>query len=204
MGALLDRRVVSAEEMQRWPVDRARSGEKRWAESTWGTGPLEGPRRLFYNWNTWPCRIVFEVTASGALARGEAEWRRSSLSMRMTGLKLVSARTGTQITDARVTRFDQAAVGIEFNPVDGPGTYHLYFGAHEDRCFAPSQSWLDHASSLSAMPIVAMPACIEARCEKDGFDAMEIVALTDEVDALLAREAGSTYLIFPEDRDRSI
>ncbi|HIJ74633.1 MAG TPA: hypothetical protein HPP83_11085, partial [Candidatus Hydrogenedentes bacterium] len=39
---MIERTIVSQEEMDRWPVDRARSGEKCWAESTWGTGPLDG------------------------------------------------------------------------------------------------------------------------------------------------------------------
>jgi len=142
MSTLLEHRIVSAEEMARWPVDRAQSGEKRWAESTWGTGPLEGDRRALYNWNIWPCRIVFEVKQAAAVARGEALWRRSRLSVRMKGLKLLSAATGAVVSDAQVLRYDQGGVALAFRPVDGPGLYHLYYGAHEDILFEPGQEWL--------------------------------------------------------------
>ncbi|MCE9591825.1 MAG: DUF6067 family protein [Planctomycetes bacterium] len=202
MAELLEHRVVSPEEMKLWPVDRARSGEKRWAESTWGTGPLDGDRRLFYNWNTWPCRVVFEVTQAGPVARGEAQWRRSKLSIRMKGLKLISTATGAVITDARVLRYDQGGVEIEFKPVDGPGLYYLYYAAYEDALFTPSEEWLHQASNTK--PVEARPLRIEARCSIDDFDAMETIALPLEVDGLLTRFPQSPYLLFPEDRDRPI
>lgn len=202
MNTLLEHRIVSAEEMARWPVDRAQSGEKRWAESTWGTGPREGDRRLLFNWNVWPCRIVFEVKQAAAAARGEALWRRSRLSIRMKGLKLLSAATGTEVRDVQVLRYDQGGVALTFRPVDGPGLYHLYYGAHEDILFAPDPEWLRGMSAGVAAD--ATPLRIEARCAMDDFDAMETVALPDEVEGLLARFPDAPYLVFPEDRDRPI
>jgi hypothetical protein len=199
---LLEHRVVSVEEMNAWPVDRARSGEKRWAETTWGTGPMEGPRRLFYNWNTWPCRVVFEVAEDGPVARGEAVWRRSELSVRMKGLKLLSARTGKEVTDARIVRYDQERVVVEFRPEAGPGLYHLYYGAYESSLFSASDEWLKDAET--ATPVAARALRIEARCKADDFDPMETVALACEIDRLLARSPGQPYLVFPEDRDRPI
>lgn len=202
MARLLEHRIVSPEEMKLWPVDRARSGEKRWAESTWGTGPLEGNRRLLYNWNIWPCRIVFEVTQPGPVAHGEALWRRSKLSIRMKGLKLISAATGVAVTDARVLRYDQAGIALEFRPVDGPGVYYLYYAAHEDIVFAPTAEWLRDVSS--AKTVDAAPLRIEARCAIDDFDTMETIALPAEIDGLLTRFPDAPYLLFPEDRDRPI
>jgi len=202
VDSLLEHVIAEAEERARWPVDRAKSGEKRWAESTWGTGPLEGDRRLLYNWNLWPCRIVFEVKGVAAVVRGEAQWRRSRLSIRMKGLKLLSATTGKVVTDAQVLRYDQAGVALVFRPVDGPGLYHLYYGAHEDVLFDPGREWRRDASAVGALD--ATPLRIEARCAIDDFDAMETIALPDEVEGLLARFPDAPYLVFPEDRDRPI
>ena len=202
---LLQRVVVSQDEMDRWPVDRPRSGEQQWAESTWGTGPLEGPDRRLFNWNVWPCRVVFRVDESQAAApvlRGEAEWRRSSLSIRMKGLKLV-APDGQLINDARLVHYDQARVVIDFRPAAGPGSYHLYYAAHEQVCFEPAESWLTQAEQ-AVEPPQADPLRIEARCAIEAFDDMEVIALAGEVEDLLAKYPESPYLVFPEDRDRSI
>ena len=202
MLPLLEHRIVTQDEMDRWPVDRARSGEKCWAETTWGSGPLEpdAPRKLLYNWNTWPCRIVIEAPSGASVVRASAAWRRSKLSIRMKGLKLLSAKTGREIADARVVRFDQEGVVVEFDPVDGAGEYHLYYGAHERVCFSPTADWTALADRGASE---ARAVRIEARCKAEDFDAMETVALPAEVDALLARHAGE-YLVFPEDRDRVI
>jgi len=148
---------------------------------------------------------VFKVgpTATGAdVVRGEVEWRRSSLSVRMKGLKLISADTGEPITDARVVKYDQEGAVIDFRPAAGPGVYHLYYGAHEPACFDPSEAWL--AVTEAAQPSLADALRIEARCDIDAFDEMELIALPGEVAALLERYPDEPYLVFPEDRDRSI
>ena len=45
---------------------------------------------------------------------------------------------------------------------------------------------------------------IEARNANDDFDAMEQIALADEMAALCRRHSGVPYLVFPEDRNRPI
>jgi len=198
---MLEHVVVSQAEMDAWPVDQQRSGEKRWAEIAWG-GDKPGRRKLF-NWNIWPCRIVFAVSRAGDVARGEAVWRRSSRSIRMKGLKLLSAATKEEIADARLLHYDQERVVIEFRPVAGPGVYHLYYGAAEPAFFEPSRSWL-LAAETSVAPVAAAAKRIEARCALDSFYPMETIALKSEVDDLLARFPCASYLVFPEDRDHPI
>ena len=197
----LAHRVVSREEMAAWPVDRKRSGEKMWAETTWG-GDTPGRPKLF-NWNIWPCRIVFQVGEAGDVARGEAVWRRSARSIRMKGLKLLSAATGEEIADARLVRCDQERVAVDFRPVSGPGAYHLYYGACEPVLFRPSEQWLERAEGCDR-PVPAMAVRVEARCALDCFHPMETIALHDEVDELLSRFPDAPCLVFPEDRDRPI
>ena len=199
---LLERCVVSQQEMDLWPVDNARCGEKRWAEVAWGAGPKEGPRRFLFNYNTWPCRVVFDVARPCEVARGEACWRRSKLSIRMKGLKLLPAATGEEIKDAILVGYDQAHVVVEFHPSAGPGLYYLYYGACESVLFEPSEEFKRKAATGKAAAAKALR--IEARCRGDAFDAMEIVALDDELAELLARHPEAPYLVFPEDRDRPI
>jgi hypothetical protein len=188
--------------MDAWPVDKARSGAKCWAETTWGSGPKEGPRRLFYNYNTWPCRIVFEVPRACDVARGEAAWRRSKLSIRMQGLKLLPAAGGEEVKDAILVRYDQERVIVDFRPTAGPGLYHLYYGAYECALFEPSEEFKRCAAA--DQPALARPLRIEARCRVDAFDDMEVTAVKQEVEDLLSRHPQAPYLVFPEDRDRPI
>ena len=139
-AALIERRIVSQEEMDRWPVDRARSGEKRWAETTWGTGPLEGPHRNLFDWNTWPCRVVFEVddaAAASPVIRGHVEWRRSGLSIRMKGLKLVAAATGEEIADARVVDYGQSEGSGGVSSGGGAGFVLLVLWGRRGGVFSP-------------------------------------------------------------------
>ncbi len=199
---LLEHRVVSREEMDAWPVDASRDGQKRWAEVAWGFGPKEGPKRLMFNHNTWPFRVIFEVTGACEVARGEAFWRRSKLSIRMKGLKLLPAAGGEEIKDAALVHYDQDRVVVDFRPTAGPGLYYLYYGACEAAMFAPGEEFKRQAAGGAARPAKALR--IEARCKGDAFDAMETIALEDETQALLAGHPKAAYMVFPEDRDRPI
>ena len=193
--------VVTQEEMDVWPVDKARSGEKLWAETTWG-GDRPGIRKLF-NWNIWPCRVVFQVDSDTEAVHGEAVWRRSGLSIRMRGLKLLSAKSGVEILDVRVITYDQERIVLDFRPVDGPGIYYLYYGAYERWCFEPSADW-PAVADRCAREHSAVAERIEARCELDNFHPMETIALNSELQELSRRHSGEPYLLFPEDRDRPI
>lgn len=198
---LLEYRVVAQDEMDRWPMDHKRSGEKLWAETTWGSDEPGKPK--YYNWNTWPGRVVFRVSEKGAVARAEASWRRSLLSVRLKGLKMVDAQTGLEIPDALLIRCDAEHVTVEFRPVSGPGVYYLYYGAEEPPVFAPSDVW-SNTVRVTSMSVPAVAERIEARCALDGFWPMEVPALRAETNALLSGFPAAAYLVFPEDRGRSI
>jgi len=195
MDNTLEYRVASREEMLAWPVDRDDPPPRTWTSIAW-------PGDQSFHANIWPNRIIFAVSEQGAVARAEAVWRRSGRSIRMRGLKIIVAATGETISDAAVGRYDQERIIVDFRPVAGPGRYYLYFGAAGEPRFAPSEEWLDQLKTSA--PVSAVPRMVEARCRLDSFAPMEIIALPEEVAALLARYPDSPYLIFPEDRDRSI
>jgi len=201
MPDILQHVVVSPGEMARWPVDRKRSGDKLWAETTWG-GDAPGRPKLF-NWNIWPCRVVFEVKNAADVVRGEAVWRRSGRSIRLQGLKLLSAADFKEVPDARVVECSGERVVVDFRPAAGPGLYHLYYGAAEPVLFQPSPEWTKQAASGEPKSR-AGALRIETRCALESFHPMETIALRSESDALLARYPGKPYLVFPEDRDRPV
>lgn len=198
---LLEYCVVSPEEMAAWPVDRKTTGEKLWAETTWG-GDAPGRPKLF-NWNIWPSRVVFQVDSAAEVVRGEALWRRSARAIRQKGLKLLSAATNERIADVRLAHYDQERVAINFRPVTGPGIYHLYYGATEPPLFEPDPAWRSKAESVTDIPL-ARAVRIEERCALDGFFPMETIALRAEVERLLKSHPDAAYLVFPEDRNRPI
>jgi len=195
LNTVLDYRVVSREEMLAWPVDRDEAPPQTWTSVAW-------PGDQLFHANIWPNRIVFEVSEEGEVARAEAVWRRSGRSIRFRGMKLIAADTGEVIKDAVVVRYDQERIVIDFRPVAGLGRYDLYFGAVGEPRFAPSEEWLRQLPAKT--PVMAVPQVVEARCRLDSFAPMEIIALPEEVEALLANHPGAPYLVFPEDRDRSI
>lgn len=192
--------TVSWAEMDKWPVDRKKSGEKLWAETTWG-GDTPEARKLF-NWNVWPDRVVFRVSSDSDVARGEVYWRRSALSIRQKGLKIVSMKSGELIEDARLVEYNGDKAIVDFRPVSGSGIYYLYYGASEDVLFNPSSDWLKKADSVK--PAVAKPEKIEARCDLDSFWPMETVPLKSETGKFLKEFSEASYLVFPQDRDNSI
>ena len=184
-------------------MDRKRTQATTWSEVAWGGDSEERPK--LFNWNIWPNRVVFRVDVSlgTEVVRGEAYWRRSSLSIRVKGLKLLCADSGEMVSDARLVHYDQERVVVDFRPVAGSGIYYLYYGAAEDVLLDPSQEWLDALSSAQGPPR-AVAERIEARCLLDSFYPMELVALKAEVEALRGAFPEATYLVFPEDRDRPI
>ena len=193
-NTLLECRVASREDMLAWPVDRDDPLGATWTMVAWGGDQL-------FHANIWPNRVVFQVAEAGAVARMEAVWRRSARSVRLRGLKIVHAESGEVIRDAIVVRYDQERVIVDFHPAAGAGRYDLYFGAAGEPRFAPSDDWLAQpASEWTA----AVPQYVEARCRLDSFAPMEIIALPHEVEELLARYPDAAYLVFPEDRNRSI
>ena len=197
---LLEQRVVSEDEMRAWRLDRRRSGQQRWSEIAWGDSDQD-PRP--FNLNTWPCRIVFSVPRPARVVRAECWWRRSRLSIRLKGLKLIGQQSGGLVTDARLVHYDQERVVVDFRPASGPGVYYLYYGAREEPYFKPSPAWLALAEKAKR-PLRVQAEAVEARCPLDRFDAMETIATCAELRALLARHPQAPYLVFAEDRDLPI
>ncbi len=195
MHAIIPFGVATKEAFNEWPVDRVRSGVRRWAETTWGGDTPDRPK--LFNWNIWPARVVIEVSVAAPLVRCEVVWRRSARSIRQRGLKLIGAARNTAVTRARVVQYGQERVVLDFEPVEGAGRYYLYYGAWEVFCFDPPAG--DEPPLGSAVAVR-----IEARCELDRFYPMETIALSDEIESLLARQPAADYLVFPEDRDHPI
>ena len=203
---LLPHRVVSREEMDVWPVDQRRDGEKLNGELSFGSDKYRDGKLIYrnlFNYNLWPNRIVFSVGEEAEVVRAEAFWRRSRLVHRFDGLKLLSARTGKEIRDARLVGYSQERIVFDFHPIDGPGQYYLYHGSREPVLFDPSETWLAKADSLENPPAARVEG-VEARCQIDSFFPMETVALKSEVTQLDSMFPNAPYLVFPQDRDHSI
>lgn len=193
---LLPYQVVSPEQKNAWPIEYKQSGPRMWSEIAW---PGQG---LEFNYYIWPQRVVFTVSQKGNVARATAFWRRSALSIRIDGMKLLSAASGKEISNARVLDYNQEKIDLEFEPVDGPGTYLLYFEAIKSTAFNPSTEWLEQAQTGPA--VTAQAERIEVRNLLDDPFPMEIIALPQELQQLMDSAPDADYLVFPQDRNPSI
>ncbi len=158
------------------------------------------------------------------------EWRRRDPNPEAKAIVVYDAETGEQITNVAVVAINQVYGDIIFQPEKETSKYHLYYlpwtldgGANNafkpetyTRYLSPAdtadEAWLKEIGftdaesfkpKLATLPRVSLVE-IQARTEFDRFDPMEVIATPDEVEALLARHPDRGYLLFPEDRTRSI
>ena len=141
-------------------------------------------------------------------------WRRRDRDPERKQILVMDAATGQRITNVARLHLDRFEGALAFQPQTAPGDYFVYYLP-----FVPEPNWgsynhdylppLETAASdwkarlpadTEGLPRAAMVR-LEARTEFDSFYPMEVVATSEETQAMLARSAAeSAYLLFPEDR----
>ena len=187
--------------------------EPVWDTAAWDAASLGNHRAV----------VVAEV--AGDAVRVPIAWRRRDPHPEQRDLIVVAAATGARV--ANVARIDigQEQGEIAFEPIAGPGEYDVYYlpFTSTGRRNYPTVSY--PASTATAggdwlarndLAPAAIPggawrrlpearvAAIQAVDPFDSYAPMEVIASRQEVQALFARHPGSPYLLFPEDRTRSI
>lgn len=164
-------------------------------------------------------RAVVAVDDPAEAVRVRVPWRRRDPSPETTGLTVVSARSGDEVRNVLRTHVGRDQGVLAFEPVDGPGTYWVYYLPYtgttrsyyprtewagvEDTADPGWLAWVDGALRAGQVP-EARAVALETTDAFDAFTPMEAVASPDEVAGLLSGHPDARMLVFAEDRDSPI
>ena len=169
-------------------------------------------------------RAVVRVGAAGDAVRVHLDWRRRDRDPERKRIVVVSAATGTRVTNSVAAQVTREAGDVVFQ-AGASGDYWVYWMPYQGTfrsnypriTYRPPDStaaaeWLTRnqltAEGLRAGAWRALPEAtvveFQAVDSMSGRWPMEIVATEAETRGLLERHPANTYLLFPEDRTRPI
>lgn len=185
-------------------------------------------------WNVaaqpWPealgnhrARVQVEQKADAVKVR--LSWRRRDHEPERKNVVIVDLATAQPIRNVARVNINRDFGDLVFQPATAPGEYGIYYlpCKHTGSSYFPNTvyeapadtaepAWRERngltPAALAEGRWRQLPSAkvveFQARSEFDRFDPMETIATADEVQALLARNPDSAYLLFPEDRRFSI
>jgi hypothetical protein len=170
-------------------------------------------------------RAVVRVGAAADAVRLHIPWRRRDEHPEAKRVVVVAAATGQRVANAVAVTVTREAGDVIFQPAAGPGDYWVYWMPYQGTfrsnypriTYRPPDStataeWLTR-NRLGAAPPTgdtwrALPeaqvVAIEAADSMSAMWPMEVIATAEETRSLLDQHPGAAYLLFPEDRTRSI
>jgi hypothetical protein len=152
-------------------------------------------------------------------------WRRRDQHPELKRIVVVAAATGERVANVARIELTREAGDVVFQPVAGPGDYWLYwmpyqgtFRSNYPRITYRTQDSTASAEWLSRHQLTgdglrtgawrtlpeAQVVAFQAVDSMSTMWPMEVIATAEETRALLARHPDAPYLLFPEDRTRSI
>ncbi len=157
-------------------------------------------------------RAIVVYNGNGKLARVVIPWRRHDNEPQEKRIIVQDAKTGSKITNVKTRIINNETGELLFEPVSGKGSYYVYYMPYknEGRSNYPkgvylkaentaAESWLQ---SLQAdIPVNTFVQEIQAINDFNSFYPMELIATAAEVSALVDKNAGSNFLVFPEERN---
>ncbi|MFI5235064.1 MAG: glycoside hydrolase domain-containing protein [Gemmatimonadales bacterium] len=169
-------------------------------------------------------RAVVHVDQPAAAVRVHLPWRRRDYHPELKRVEVVTS-AGARVLNAAAPVVTREAGDVVFQPVDGPGDYDVYYMPYQGsfRSNYPkityrrpdataSAAWLSasgvDSAGLASGQWRSLPEAVVI--EFDDVDSlnsvypMEVIATAAETAALRAAHATASYLLFPEDRTRSI
>ncbi|MGD0783363.1 MAG: glycoside hydrolase domain-containing protein, partial [Candidatus Aminicenantales bacterium] len=169
-------------------------------------------------------RAVVRVEAPAEAVRVRIPWRRRDAAPEKKAVFVRNARTGAKVDNVTPLAITREYGEFVFQPSAGAGEYDFYYmpyrlGASRNypqvRYIEPErtadEAWLKRLGlSNGGAPAAAraLPAAkfvgLQAVDDFDAFPPMELIATAAETEALLKKSSGEAFLLFPEDRRRSI
>ena len=170
-------------------------------------------------------RAVVRVATPADAVRAHLDWRRRDRDPDGKLVLVVAAGTGERVANAIRATISREHGDVVFQPAAGPGEYWIYWMPYQGTfrssypriAYRPQDStaapeWLARnqltAEGLSSGAWRSLPEAqvveFQAVDSISNMWPMEVIATAEEARALLARHPGAAYLLFPEDRTRSI
>ena len=147
------------------------------------------------------------VTAAGEVAKVIIPWRRRDHNPQDKGI-VVFAESGRQVKNVLPGTITRASGEVYFEPIDGPGTYYIYYLKYVSTgranyptvtypSFQPTATtdWLNKLKSANPAQVIS----IQAIDGFNGFYPMEAIATESEAQGLASGHNGN-FMVFPEDR----
>jgi hypothetical protein len=159
-------------------------------------------------------RAVVVFSGKGDIAKTTIEWRRRDQNPELKKI-IVQDATGAAIQNIKTVDINRESGTIYFQPVSGQTTYYVYYMPYIDEgdanylkgVYASPENKAD-AQWLSKIKSNFADNCtlkeIQSVNAFNSFYPMEVIATASETAAIIAKNSGSSFLVFPEDRIYSI
>ncbi|SMO45298.1 hypothetical protein SAMN06265349_101982 [Flavobacterium resistens] len=159
-------------------------------------------------------RAVVTFSGSGNVAKTTIEWRRRDTNPELKKI-IVQDASGKEIQNIKTENINRENGTIFFEPISGKGTYYVYYMPYVDEGTAnypkgiyqkpenkADAQWLSNIkANLKDNTSVTEIQSVNAF---NSFYPMEVIATASETSALVAKNSGNSFLVFPEDREHSI
>jgi hypothetical protein len=158
-------------------------------------------------------RAVVHVSRAAKAAIVVIPWRRHDSSPESKRIIVQDAATKKLIENAGYTRLNAEEGQVLFEPVSGVGDYYIYYMPYKNEgrsnypkgVYLPAlknneSSWQPGTSEAE----IATVKEIESIDVFNSFYPMEIIATTEETNAMVTSNANKPFIVFPEDRMHSI
>ncbi|WP_236673006.1 glycoside hydrolase domain-containing protein [Flavobacterium tagetis] len=159
-------------------------------------------------------RAVVAFSGSGNVAKTTIQWRRRDTNPELKKI-IVQDASGKDIQNIKTENINRENGTIFFEPISGKGTYYVYYMPYVDEGTAnypkgiyqkpedkADAKWLSNVkANLKDNAAVTEIQSVNAF---NSFYPMEVIATAAETSALVAKNSGNSFLVFPEDREHSI
>ena len=192
---------------------------------------VAGAQPIPYGYGAWDAdtlgnhRVVLRVDLNSDAVVAHIPWRRRDRHPETKQVLVVDARTNERIRNVSLLTVTREAGDLIFQPVSGPGEYWVYYLPYigSKRSNYPKityakpdttadTAWLTRNGVYPSLdPRWTMPSAPHATVLQfqaidtlNSFWPMEVIATAAETENLVRAHPLASYLVFPEDRSRSI
>lgn len=159
-------------------------------------------------------RVIVNFSGTGNIAKTTIEWRRRDEKPELKKV-IVQDAAGKEVLNVKTENINRENGTIYFEPISGKGTYYVYYMPYIDEGTAnyPKGIYAKAENKADAQWISKIKTGLKDNCTVteiqsinafNSFYPMEIIATAAETSAIIAKNSGSTFLVFPEDRLHSI